>query len=194
MNLPRTNFHLLADNPVSRIFWGRVNIEMASSFLFFSKGNTVQHLMHCLKYKNNKEVGIILGKVYGYELKKTEIYSSVDKIIPVPLHPKKLKLRGYNQSEMISKGLSESMGIPVETEVLIKNTATDSQTHKTRFNRWENVSEVFALQNTEKVENQHLLLVDDVVTTGATIESCTGLLLTIKNVRVSLATLACAVK
>ncbi len=192
--LPRTNFHLRADNPVSRLFWGRANIETAASFFYFSKGSKVQHLMHCLKYKGNKEIGIVLGKAYGYELLKSPYFNTVNRIIPVPLHPKRLRYRGYNQSEMIGRGLSESMKIPLDTTSLIRNTATTTQTKKTRFKRWENVSEVFTLTNAEAIKNQHLLIVDDVLTTGATIEACAQILLSAENVKISIATLACAVR
>lgn len=194
LNLPRTNFHLQIDNPVSKLFWGRVNIEIAASFFYFSKGSKVQHLMHSLKYKGNKEIGIVLGKAYGFELIQSPVFKTVSRIIPVPLHPKRLRFRGYNQSEMIGIGLSESMKIPLDITTLIRNTATATQTKKSRFKRWQNVSEVFTLTNPEIIENEHILIVDDVLTTGATIEACAQVLLSSKNVKVSIATLACAVK
>jgi len=194
LTLPQTNFHTMSDNPVSRLFWGRVKLESAASFYYFSKGSRVQHMMHSLKYRGNKDIGILLGRLYGNELINAPLFNSVNCIIPVPLHPKRLRFRGYNQSEMISIGLSAGMRIPVDTTTLLRNTATTTQTRKTRFKRWENVSEVFVLNNPEKIENMHILLVDDVVTTGSTIEACAHTLLSAKNTKISLATIACAVK
>ncbi|HRS54588.1 MAG TPA: phosphoribosyltransferase family protein [Bacteroidales bacterium] len=193
LELPKTNFHLYIDNPVSRLFWGRVKIEAAASFLYFNKGNKVQHIVHSLKYKGNKEIGIFLGKIYGEVLKYSPLFNIVDEIIPVPLHYKKFIYRGYNQSEMFGIGLSESMGKPLNTTTLLRDTFTETQTRKTRFNRWENVSEVFTLKDPLTIDNKHILLVDDVITTGATIEACTNALLKAQNTKVSLVSIACAI-
>ena len=190
--LPKTGFHLHAENPVSRVFWGRVNLHAASSFLFFSKGGKVQHLIHSLKYKGNQETGLYLGKLFGEDLIKSELFNSVDLVIPVPLHPKKQHQRGFNQSESIAKGVSEAMNIPLLTNILVRIVHTSTQTKKSRDSRWDNVKNAFAVHKPSALENKHILLVDDVLTTGATLESCSRCLLKIPGVRVSVATLAYA--
>ena len=191
-DLPRTNYHLFPENPVFQIFIGRVNITLASSFCRFDKGGRLQHLLHQLKYKGNCEVGIKMGILFGYDLIQSSSYQDIDAIIPVPLHPKKEKKRGYNQSAEICKGLSESMNRPVISGNLVREFHTSSQTRKGRFERWENVSGIFNVKNEASLTGKHLLLVDDVVTTGATLEACCEPLLKIPGVRVSIATLASA--
>ncbi len=191
-DLPRTNYHLNDENPVFQIFMGRVNITLATSFCHFDKGGRVQHLLHELKYKGNSEVGHKMGILFGYDLMKDTLFQDIDAIIPVPLHPKKEKKRGYNQSYEICKGLSESMNRPIITGNLVRAIHTASQTRKGRFERWENVSGIFNVNNSVSLTGKHLLLVDDVVTTGATLEACCEPLLQIPGVRVSIATLASA--
>lgn len=191
IQLPKTNYWLYKDNPVSKIFWGRIPVENACSFLHFTKGGNVQHLLHQLKYKGNQMAGILAGKLFGSELLNTP-FSEIDAIVPVPLHLAKLKKRGYNQSELIAQGLSESIQKPLAKNWLIRKIASETQTKKNRFMRWENVKEIFATDNEAEFEGKHILLVDDVVTTGATIEACAQLLLKVKNVKVSIAALASA--
>ena len=192
VKLPKTSFHLHEDNPVSRVFWGRVNLNAASSFLFFNKGGSVQDLMHALKYKSRKEVGVYLGEQFGRELNESTLFKDIDLIIPVPLHPKKLHKRGFNQSATIASGLSKKLNAPVDTENFIRLVNTDSQTKKSRYKRWENVKGVFGIRNKEKLTGKHILLVDDVLTTGATLEACASILLELENTKVSAATLAYA--
>lgn len=192
--LPKTNFMVDEDNPVVRIFWGRVNINHASSMYYFSKGSKVQHLMHQLKYKGKKEIGLYLGKLYGDSLQKSPFYNSVDVIIPVPLHPRRLRKRGYNQSEMFARGLAGSFSKPFDVKTLVRTYASETQTKKSRFRRWENVKEIFALKNHQHLINKHILLVDDVVTTGATLDACAAILLNIPGVKISIATIACAIR
>jgi ComF family protein len=192
--LPKTKFEAAEDNPIVRIFWGRVNINHASSMYYFSKGGKIQHLMHQLKYKGKKEIGLYLGKLYGESLQKSLFYKSVDVIIPVPLHPKRLRKRGYNQSEMFARGLSESFVKPFDVKTLVRTYASQTQTKKSRFKRWENVKEIFALKNHQHLTNKHILLVDDVVTTGATLDACAAMLLKIPGVKISIATIACAIR
>lgn len=192
MHLPETNFHLMENTPLDYIFMGRIPVQKVSSMLFYKKGDSVQRILHSLKYKGNKEIGNFLGEIYGRQLRQSPYFQSVDCIIPIPLHPKKMKIRGYNQSEWIAKGLSTSMDIPYLTDVLIRSEFTETQTKKSRFNRWENVKEVFAVDNVETVKGKHILLCDDVLTTGATTEAAISKLLTISDVRVSVVTLACA--
>lgn len=191
-DLPRTNYHLYQENPVFQIFIGRVNITLATSFCRFDKGGRLQHLLHQLKYKGNSEVGIKMGALFGNDLISNILYHDIDAIIPVPLHPKKEKKRGFNQSVEICKGLSEAMKRPVLSGNLVREIHTSSQTRKGRFERWENVSGIFSVKNTDLLTGKHLLLVDDVVTTGATLEACCEPLLKIPDVKVSIATLASA--
>jgi ComF family protein len=192
-HLPRTDFHKEPDNPVSRIFWGRSQIECASAYLFFNKGNTVQQLVHSLKYKGRKDIGIWLGKQYGLNLMNTSPFNTVDYIVPVPLHPKKFIIRGFNQSEQFAFGLSFSMNLPVVTQVLFRQSKSETQTKKNRFLRWQNVEGIFAINDYQKFEGKHILLVDDVVTTGSTLESCIAALSGIAGIRISIATIAFAV-
>ena len=192
MQLPETNYHLMENSPLDNIFMGRVPVEKVSSMLFYKKGNKVQHILHALKYKGNKEVGCFLGEIYGRQLLRRPFYQSIDCIIPIPLHPKKLKMRGYNQSEWIAMGLSRSMNIPYYSEVLCRSEFTETQTKKSRFNRWENVKGVFVTADMEILQGKHVLVCDDVLTTGATMEAAITQLKKIEGVRVSVATLACA--
>ena len=191
-HLPRTSFHLEADNPVARHFWGKVKIEAAASFLNFTKGEKVQHLIHQLKYKNRKDVGVFAGGLYGYDLKKSKIFSDADLIIPVPLHPDKERKRGYNQSACFAEGLSNTLNVPCNTNALIRNAMTETQTRKHRFERFENVNRVFSVQHPEEISGKHILLADDVITTGSTLVACAEALLQFPGTRVSIATMAYA--
>ena len=191
-HLPKTNFHLTEDNPVSRLFWGKAEVYSATSIYFFHKKGRIQKLMHQQKYKGKKEIGIFLGNLYGKELIAAPLFKTVEVIIPVPMHPKKEKIRGYNQSEIIAIGLSQSMNAMVDTKTLIKTVKTETQTKKSRFSRWENVKEVFEIQNCEHLANKHVLLVDDVITTGSTLESCIMNLSGIPGIKVSVASIAFA--
>lgn len=192
--LPFTNFHDLPENPVEKIFWGRFPFEAATSFLKFQKGGHVQQLLHNIKYRNQKEAAIKIGNWFGSQLHISKRFQFIDSIIPVPLHPDRVKVRGYNQSELLGKGMSESMQIPLFTDVLHRTSYTETQTNKSRYKRWENVSKIFNIDQSEKIYNKHILLIDDVVTSGSTLEACASHLLdTIKNCRISLATIAVSV-
>jgi len=191
-DLPRTNYHLYPDNPVFQQFIGRAHVELATSFCRFDKGGRLQHLLHQLKYKGKLEVGQKMGILLGSDLIKCYDYRSIDAIVPVPLHPKKERKRGFNQSLEICLGISEAMDRPVLPGNLIRKVYSDTQTRKGRFERWENVSGIFTVKNSTALAGKHLLLVDDVVTTGATLEACCIPLLEIPGVRVSIATLATA--
>lgn len=193
-SLPKTNFHLKKENPVAQIFWGRANVFSATAFYYFNKGNKVQHLIHQLKYKGSYETGIFIGELMGCELKESALFNTVDMIVPVPLHPKKIKKRGYNQSEMFGKGMTKGLNRPMNTEVLYRQQFTETQTRKSRTERWENVENVFKVKNPEALSGKHLLLVDDVITTGSTLESCIHALETIPNVTISIAAIATALK
>ena len=194
VKLPFTNFHLQNENPIEKIFWGRVTIEKAGAFLYFHKGNRVQQLMHRFKYKDKKEIGQLIGAMYGLELAKANYLSEADLIIPVPLHPEKQKKRGYNQSEYFALGLSNATAIPCQTDVLVRAIASSTQTKKNRFERWKNVETIFKVENQNSIENKHIILVDDVITTGATVEACANTLLKAANCKVSFLALACTYK
>ncbi len=192
MHLPRTRFHDDKKNKVAQIFWGRVPIKHATSFVFFRKKSIIQHLIHQLKYKNEKEIGIYLGELFAAELLDNNIFQEIDTLIPVPLHIKKQQKRGYNQSQLICEGMSNVLDIPVDTQSLKRIVNNDTQTKKSRFKRWKNVSSVFALTNNHQLEAKNVLLVDDVITTGATIEKCANILIHQAHANVSIASLAIA--
>lgn len=190
-DFPRTNFHRETENKVAQLFWGRVEVELATSFLYFRKGSRYQRLVHFLKYKGLKELGPEIGNIFGQELLSSP-FGDVEVVVPVPLHPKKLRQRGYNQSEWIARGIAEAMQKPLSAANLQRVRFTPTQTRKTRFERWRNVEGIFAVENPEEFAGKHLLLVDDVVTTGSTLEAAAFALLQAGAARVSIATLACA--
>lgn len=191
-DLPYTDFHLYAENTVARLFWGRLNCHAAMAMLYFRKGTSVQRLMHQLKYKGQTELGVKLGMLLGDRLKSTTTYQYADLIIPVPLHPKRLRSRGYNQSECIASGMSSVMGVPVANNLLLRQKATATQTKKSRYNRFENMLNVFGLSQPAALTGKHVILVDDVITTGATLEACGQLLLNNGVGKVSIVALAFA--
>ena len=191
--LPKTNFHTYRDSPLDKVFWGRVPVQRTAALYYFSKGGKVQHLIHQLKYKGQREVGIYMGKLLGNDLKTDPEFQLIHKIIPVPLHLQKLRKRGYNQSEQFAIGLSEATGIEMDIKSFIRSVATETQTRKSRFARYENVKEIFKVVTPETLENKHILLVDDVITTGSTLESCASILLKVPGVRISVAAIAYAV-
>ncbi|WP_419801807.1 ComF family protein [Mucilaginibacter sp.] len=190
--LPFTNFHLQADNVAAQSFWGRVPLEAVSAMLYFSKGSRVQNLLHQLKYKNRPEVGIYLGKMAAKRLLENPVFASANMIIPVPLHPQKQLKRGYNQSLCFAEGLAQKMLVPIENQNLLKITSTESQTKKSRISRYENMKEVFWLKNPDPLTGKHILLVDDILTTGATLEACCNVLRQVPGVKISIATIAVA--
>jgi len=191
-HIPRTNYHLEPNNRVAQLFYGRVQIEYATSFFYFSKGSKYQSLLHSLKYKGMKELGEEIGKHFGIDLLQSPEFSSVEVIYPVPLHPSKEKKRGYNQSWWIASGLARQMQKELSDNNLKRVTATETQTRKSRFARWQNVEGIFELRDPEAFSGKHILLVDDVVTTGSTPEACAQTILSKTNAKVSIATLATA--
>lgn len=194
MQLPISNYHLDSDNPVAQVFWGRVRLEQVGTWFIYIRGSRFQNLLHRLKYEHRPRIGIAMGKNYGYQLKHSGVYEIPHMIIPVPLHPKRRRSRGYNQSEVISKGLSVALEIPVRTDILLRTVHTKTQTAKTRAERYLNVSGKFKINNPEAIQNKHILLVDDVITTGATIEACAEELLKVEGIRVSVVGVAFASK
>ena len=191
-HLPKTNYHEALENPVTLLLRGRVSIEAGVAFLHFNKGGKVQRLVHHLKYKGRKDVGICLGNLYGQSLKNAPGFKTADAIIPVPLHRKRQQQRGFNQSEQFAIGLSGAMQIPVCPQLLSRVKATETQTRKSRFSRYGNVREIFEVTDPLSWKGKHLVLVDDVITTGATLESCIQALTGIPGVRVSVACIAAA--
>lgn len=187
--LPKTFFSNEKDNRIEKLFWGRIEIEAAAAFLRFSQDGLVQRLLHALKYYEVPEIGEKLGRLFGKELSETPRMHDIDAVMPIPLHPRKLKLRGYNQSLSIAQGISDTLGIPVEQSLIrVKN--NDTQTRKSKYARWENVSTVFGVTSPEKLENQHILLIDDVITTGSTIEAAAQSLKQISGTKITIGALA----
>lgn len=192
-DLPRTNFHKQTDNPVEQLFFGRNQIEYATAYFHYEKGGKVQHLIHSIKYHDNKELGSLLGKMIGQELltDKSPI-CDIDLFIPVPLHRKRFKQRGYNQSEWIARGIASVWNKPIDTKHLMRADNSNTQTNKSVYDRWLNVCSIFKVNQPEDLVNKHILLIDDVITTGATISACAKALADIPGIRISVLTLAVA--
>ena len=190
--LAPTNLHLHQENEFTDRFEGRVQLELGASLYYFSKTSKVQKLLHLLKYGDRPMIGVQLGKWYGHILKEQSLFSTIDLIIPVPLHPKRERQRGYNQSTQFAIGLSETLNIPYRENVLKRQLYTPTQTGKNRVERLENVLPAFQLKQKEVIAGKHVLLVDDVLTTGATLEACALQLLEASNVKISMATIAIA--
>ena len=191
-HLPKTEYHHIPDNDTSLRFAGRIPFQHATTFAYFTHDGLLQHLLHQLKYKDKQEIGTYLGKQFAYDLEDHDWIKEVDVIVPVPLHPKKEAERGYNQSMLIATGMSEVLNIPVLPGALYRTRHTESQTKKSRAERIENMQEAFGLQHKDQLQNKHVLLVDDVLTTGATLESCALVLLPITGTRVSFGTIGIA--
>ena len=191
-DLPYTDFHLYEDNPVAKQFWGRFYCEAAMAMLYFKKGTKVQNLIHGLKYKGQTLLGVSLGRLLGEKLRESPHFGSIDIILPVPLHPSRQKQRGYNQSDAIAQGVSEVLALPISVSHLLREQVTTTQTKKARYTRFENMQSVFVVKNAETLKNLHILLVDDVITTGATLESCSQSLLDVGIKKISIAAIAFA--
>jgi len=188
--LPVTNFCNLKNNSVETSFYGRILIKEATSLFYFHKEGKVQKLIHQLKYKGNQQIGVVLGDWLGENMLESSRFNDLDAIITVPLHPKKLKKRGFNQLTKFGKSLSNKLQIPVIDDVLVKVFASQTQTKKSRFDRTTNVDEKFELLDHSILKNKHILLIDDIITTGATLEACSLALLHSKNIKISIATMA----
>jgi len=189
--MPETNFEIHPNNPVEKTFWGRLPLAAATAQFYFTKESLMQHLMHQFKYKRNKELGLQLGRIMGEQIKRSGRFEA-DALIPLPLFPAKEKRRGYNQATVLCEGMAETMNIPVLDKVIIRPQHTETQTKKGRIERWRNMEGKFILSDPEAIRNKHLLLVDDVVTTGATLEACGHELLQPEGIRLSVATLCVA--
>lgn len=188
--LPLTNFHDDPNNEVHKRLYGRVKLACATALLHFSKKGIVQELMHNLKYRGQESIGEFLGEWLGSELSQLEAYKTIDVVIPVPLHKAKLKSRGYNQVDKFGQALAKAINAEYNTSILIKTANTKTQVFKDRLKRNTNESSNFKLTNTHLLANKHILLVDDIITTGATVEDCASQLLEIKGIILSLATMA----
>lgn len=192
LHMPRTNYHIEVGNPMEKLFYGRIHIERATALMEFKKGSPYQKILHQLKYRGMKELGEMMGRQLAYEIKDSDFINPIDLICPIPLHPKKQRKRGYNQSDHFAKGLSKVLDIPVDNQTVRRKIFTSTQTKKNRFERWTNVEGIFELVHPEAFENKHILLVDDVVTTGATLEACAQSILSGCDAKISIATLAIA--
>lgn len=188
-SLPRTGFHNERENPLTQSFMGRIGIETATALFYYHKGGKVQRLIHGLKYKGRKETGRYLGMRLGQYLSEAPFFQKLDVIVPVPLHEKRMRQRGFNQSAVFGEGLSQALHLPMNTMALKRVAATTTQTRKRRFRRWENVESVFELHTPRHLENKNILLVDDVITTGSTIEACVLTLQAVKSIKVWVATI-----
>ena len=191
-DMPETNFHIHANNPAEKIFWGRLSLLSATAQYYFTKESLMQQLMHQLKYKGNKELGWQLGRLMGKDLKQTNRFQNISALIPLPLFPAKEKRRGYNQATILCEGIAEVMKVPILKDVIIRTQHTESQTKRGRMERWQNMEGKFQIVHPENIRNKHLLLVDDVVTTGATLEACGRELFQAKDIKLSIATLCYA--
>ena len=190
--LPVTDFHLDVDNAVAKRLYGRVNFKNATSLLWFYKKGIVQHLIHNLKYKGHEDVGVFLGQWLGQELNEIDSYKTIDVVIPVPLHKSKLRKRGYNQVDKFGKEIAKALSIEYNSKVLIKTKATSTQVFKDRLKRILTHDADFSISEYDSLKGKHILLVDDIITTGATIEACANQLLAIEGVTISVATMAIA--
>lgn len=193
LSLPKTNHASTPNNKLEEYFAGRFPFEHIISFAYFTKGGIIQKIIHELKYKNNPELGIFLGKLCGKEICEIQSFANIDILIPVPIHKKRLRKRGYNQSLMITKGISDITGKPIDSDNLVRKINNPSQTKSSRFERWKNTEGIFEIIDISRFENKHLLLIDDVVTTGSTLEACAKLILKSNNSRISILTIGSAV-
>ncbi len=191
-DLPITNFHFDNNDSVAKVLYGRAKIENGTALFRFEKKGNVQRLIHNLKYKDHEHIGFVLGNWLGGELKTLESYKNIDVVIPVPLHKNKLKKRGYNQVALFGQQVAEALNADYLDDVLVKVTNTMSQVNKKRLARWTNSDELFTLKNIEAIDNKHILVVDDIITTGATLEACISVLNQAKNIKISIATMAIA--
>ena len=191
-NLPVTNFHFNNDQTLLKVLYGRAKIENGTALFRYEKKGIVQQLIHSLKYKGYEKIGIILGDWLGGELRTLDRYKEIDLVIPVPLHKKKLKKRGYNQVAKFGQQIANSLNIPYHDDILLKVTNTKSQVNKNRWARWNQSEELFTISDVKWIENKHILLVDDIITTGATLEACITVINQAKNTKISIATMAIA--
>lgn len=193
LELPETDYHHIPDNDTAMRFAGRIPFIHATTYAWFTNDGLLQHLVHGLKYRNKKETGLYLGRRFGEKLRDTDWAKDIDIIVPVPLHKAKQAKRGYNQSMLIAEGMSEILHIPASEHILERVRDTESQTHKTRAERVRNMEEAFKIKNKAMLKNKHILICDDVLTTGATLEACALALMKEESIKISVATIGIAV-
>jgi len=191
-DLPITNFHFDDNDSVAKVLYGRAKIENGTALFRFVKKGNVQRLIHNLKYRGHEHIGFVLGNWLGGELKTRDAYKNIDAVIPVPLHRKKLKSRGFNQVAKFGEQIAEALHAEYIDDVLLKVSNTKTQSKKGRIARWIDSEELFAIENVTSIDNKHILLVDDIITTGATLEACISVLSEAKNIKISIATMAIA--
>ena len=192
-HLPRTGFHHHAyDNEMAKLFWAQIPIEKATAFFYYEAHAETANIIYELKYKNHPEIGNIVGRMLAKEIQPSGFFDGIDGIVPIPLAKKRLRQRGYNQSMEIAQGVSEMTGLPIYMKVVRRNSFKGSQTNKGRWDRQENVEHVFELTDATAVSNKHLLLIDDVITTGATCIACAKALCQSGNIRISILALGFA--
>ncbi len=190
MDMPRTNWHLEKDNPVEQQFWGKFPLERATSYFLYHKGSDFRHILHQLKYEGREDIGRTMGRFMAEEIRSSGFFDGVDFIVPVPLHPRKLRERGYNQSERLSEGIAEVTGITMDVRAVCRRVYSQTQTRKSAYERWENVAGIFEVEHPERYVGKHILLVDDVLTTGSTITACADAFAGVEGLRISVLTLA----
>jgi ComF family protein len=188
--IPRTAYHKIRDNDLEKNFWGRCMIERAAAYSYYRQGSRMQKLIHRLKYNGIRSVGVFLGRMYGNILMESDFLDGINLICPVPLHRSKQRKRGFNQSAIICDGLSLATGIPHQPDLLIRNIKTSTQTRRSRIGRWQNVEGSVVAADSELLKGKHVLLVDDVITTGSTMEACVNVMKEIEGVRVSVVAMA----
>jgi ComF family protein len=189
-DLPYTDFFSINENPVEKIFWGRADIQNAGALLFFTKDSLVQKLMTELKYHHNKKMGILFGRLMGEAIAEEEKFKQIDLLIPIPILPSKINSRGYNQSQVIAMGIQQVWNRPIFGDVLMKKNWSNSQTKKDRKARLQQVPDLFILNHPNSIKGKNILLVDDVLTTGATLEAAIATLMTGSPASISIAVAA----
>lgn len=189
-HLPETNFFSLRGNPVEQLFYGRIPVTHAGAAYYFTKHSLLQHLMIQLRYRNNPEAGYFLGRMIGAQLAKEAAFAAIDLLVPLPLNPKKEFKRGYNQAALICDGINAVWKRPVLRNAIERTRFTETQTKQNRISRWQNMEGVFIATDPQLLHNKHILLVDDVITTGATLEACGQAILTVDGTRLSIAAAA----
>lgn len=187
---PKTTFYNKSNDLVSQSFWGRIDVDYAFSTYLFEKASKLQNVIHQIKYQGAKELAYEMGKQMAFELIDTEFHERADVVCPVPLHPQKEKKRGYNQSDYIARGFADVLDLEYDKDLLVRNTYTDTQTQKNREERWENVKEAFSVNACYNELDKHVVVIDDVLTTGATLEACCSKVKSYPNSQVSIVTLA----
>lgn len=180
----------MPNNSVEQVFWGRLHLEHAAALHFFTKGSAVQEVLHQLKYSNRKELGMQLGRWMGTALLRTNWVATVSALVPMPIHPKRLQERGYNQAALLAEGIASVTGIPLYLSAVMRKTRTQSQTRQHRWERWDNMQNVFEVNTPSELSNKHVLMIDDVITTGASLEALGNTISSIENTQLSIYSLA----